>query len=329
MRAFEYASPKTKEQVVSLMGAAWGETEVLAGGTDLLDLMKDDIVAPKRLVNLKEVRDLQGIELNDATGLRLGALVTIDELSQHPETGRRYRALAQAASEIGSPQIRNMGTVGGNLCQRPRCWYFRNGFGLLARDESGKSLVLEGDNRYHAILGNSGPGYFVHPSSLAPALIAFDAKARIFGPGGSRELALEHFYHVPASDDDREHGLKPNEIITAVVLPPADGTNSATYEVRQKDAFDWPLALASVVLRVDGGKVQAARVVLGHVAPTPWRSQEAERALIGKQVSEAVAEAAGAAAVEKARDLGRNGYKIQLAKVAVKRAVLQAAGGGR
>ena len=328
MRAFEYASPTTKQQAVDLLAASWSESEPLAGGTDLVGLMKDDVVTPKRVVNLKEIRELRGIQFDAAKGLRLGALVTIEELAEHAQVRQHYGALADAASELGSPQIRNMGTVGGNLCQRPRCWYFRSGNGLLARNAAGKSLVLEGDNRYHAILGNAGPAYYVHPSTLAPALIAFGAKVRIFGPGGEREIDLEQFYRIPASDAEREHILKPKEIVTEVRVPPPGASRSATYEVRQKDAFDWPLALASVVVRLNGSQVQSARIVLGHVAPVPWRSLEAEKALAGKAVTESLAQAAGVAALEKARDLGRNGYKIQLARVAVRRAVLQAVRGG-
>lgn len=328
MRAFEYASPTTKQQVVSLLGNAFGESEILAGGTDLISLMKDEVVTPRRVVNLKDVKELQGLTLDSKAGMKLGALVTLDQLAEHPQLRQHYRAVYEAVFEIGSPQIRNMGTVGGNLCQRPRCWYFRGGYGLLGKDEGGKSLAAAGDNRYHAILGNSGAALFVHPSSLAPALIAFNAKVRIFGAGGNREVELEKFYTIPTRDGEREHDLKANEIVAEVLVPAAEGTQSATYEVRQKDAFDWPLALASVVLRLNGGKVQSARVVMGQVAPVPWRSPEAEQALIGKAVNEEVAQAAGRAAVSKARDLGHNGYRIQLASVAVKRAILQAVGGG-
>ncbi|HEV8130212.1 MAG TPA: xanthine dehydrogenase family protein subunit M [Acidobacteriota bacterium] len=327
MRAFEYTSPTTKQQVIELLGGAWGETEILAGGTDLLDLMKEDLITPKRLVNIKDIKELHGIQATKS-GLRIGAAVKIEDLVESPYVRQHYQVIADAAREIASPQIRHMATVGGNLCQRPRCWYFRSGWGLLAQDKDGKSLVLQGDNRYHAILGNSGPAYFVHPSSLAPALIACEARLQIFGPKGSREVALEKFYRAPASSDQREHTLEPNEMVAEVLVPSIAGTKSAFYEVRQKDAFDWPLALAAVVLKVNAGKVQLARVVMGHVAPTPWRSSEAEQALVGKALSEEAAQAAGNAAVENARDLGRNGYKIQLARVAVKRAVLQAAKAG-
>jgi len=326
MRAFEYASAATKQQAVSLLSGTMGDAEILAGGTDLLSLIKDDILAPKRLVNIKEIKELGGIR-SAGGGLRIGALTTIEEVADSSLVRQAYPGLAQAAAEIAGPQIRHMATVGGNLCQRPRCWYFRNGFGLLGQDKNGKSLVLEGDNRYHAILGNSGPAYFVHPSSLAPALIALNAKIRIFGPAGERDLPLEQFYTVPKSASDRENVLQAQEVLTEVVVPAAKGVRGATYEVRQKDAFDWPLALASVALKMSAGKVQSARIVMGHVAPVPWRSQEAEQALVGKGVDEASAKAAGEAAVQGARDLGHNAYKIQLAKVAVKRAILKAAKG--
>jgi len=299
---------------------------VLAGGTDLLSLMKDDVVHPKRLVNIKDIAELREIKASKS-GLRIGATVTIQELLDNAQVKRDYPALTDAAEGITSPQIRSVGTVGGDLCQRPRCWYYRAGFGLLAKDATGEPLVPSGDNRYHAILGNTGPAYFVNPSSLAPALIAYGATIRIHGSKGGREVPAEKFFVAPDSEGAREYDLKPGEIVTEIVLPAAGG-KSATYEVRQKEALDWPLAAAAVALKISGGKVTSARVVLGHVAPTPWRSTAAEEALTGKTISEDVAKAAGEAAVTGAKSLGRNAYKIQLARVAVKRAILEAAKGG-
>jgi xanthine dehydrogenase YagS FAD-binding subunit len=327
MRAFEYASPTTKEQAVGLLGATWGQTEVLAGGTDLLALMKDDVVHPKRLVNIKEIKDLHGVTA-DAQGLRIGALTTLGDLADNANVLKNYPALADALNEAASPQVRNLATLGGNLCQRPRCWYFRQGLGLLPKDESGKDLVADGDNRYHAILGNDGPAKFVSPSSVVPALIAYGAKVRLVGPKSKRELPLEKFFVTPKTEADREHDLRPNEIITEVVLPSAGGVKAAHYEVRQKEAFDWPLAVAAVALKMNGSAVQSARVVMGYVAPVPWPSPEAEQALAGKNISAEVAEAAANAAVSGAKPLGRNAYKVQLARVAVKRAILKAASGG-
>jgi xanthine dehydrogenase YagS FAD-binding subunit len=290
--------------------------------------MKDDIVAPKRLVNIKDIPELRGIKIISKGGLRIGALVTIQELADDPNVKAKFPVIAKTANEIAGPQIRNMATIGGNLCQRPRCWYYRAGFGLLAKNEKGESLVLAGDNRYHAILGNTGPAYFVSPSSLAPLFVALGASVRTYGPKGKREIPVEKFFRIPQSENEREHDLMPDEIVTEVIVPPMQGARSATYEIRQKDAMDWPLAIASVLLNMSGNKVSSARVVMGHVAPIPWRSAEAEAALAGRAINEDVAKAAGDAAVTNAKSLGRNAYKIQLARVAVKRAILEAAQGG-
>jgi len=282
MRPFEYASPTTKEQAVGLLGPTWGQAEVLAGGTDLLALMKDDVVHPKRLVNIKEIKEMSGAK-QTPQGLRIGALITLGELADNANVVKDYPALAEALNDAASPQIRNMATLGGNLCQRPRCWYFRGGFGLLPKNESGKDLVTDGENRYHAILGNNGPAKFVSPSTIVPVLVAYGASIRLIGPKGSRELPLEQFYVIPKSETEREHDLKPNEILAEVILPPPHAMKVAHYEIRQKQAFDWPLAVAAVGLTMNGSSVQSARVVIGYVAPIPWRSAEAERALGGQE----------------------------------------------
>jgi xanthine dehydrogenase YagS FAD-binding subunit len=326
MRPFEYVSPSTTKQAASLLGTTWGQTEILAGGTDLLALMKEDVIAPKRLVNLKEIKELRGVSAN-GSGLRIGALTTLVEIAENSTVKDKCPALAEAVQEAASPQIRNMATLGGNLCQRPRCWYFRNGLGLLPKDESGKDLVDIGDNRYHAILGNDGAAKFVSPSTIVPVLIAYGAKIRLEGPKGKRELPLEKFYVIPKTEKDREHDLLPNEIVTEVVVPSSEGWRVAHYEIRQKAAFDWPLAVAAVALKTDGANVQAARVVLGHVAPTPWLSSEAETALKGQNLSEQTAQKAAEAALSGAKPLRQNGYKVQLARVAVRRAILKAGGG--
>jgi xanthine dehydrogenase YagS FAD-binding subunit len=284
------------------------------------------VVTPKRLVNIKEIKELSGVSAQ-AGGLRIGVLTTLTEIAENVTIKGKYPALADAAHEAASPQIRNMATLGGNLCQRPRCWYFRNGFGLLPKDESGKELVDAGDNRYHAILGNEGPAKFVSPSTIVPVLIAYGAKIHLEGAKGKRELPLEKFFVIPKSENDREHDLQSNELVTDVVLPPAEGWKVAHYEIRQKAAFDWPLAVAAVALQGDASNVQEARVVLGYVAPTPWPSPEAAAALKGQKVSEDTAKKAADAALSNAKPLSENAYKVQLARVAVKRAILKAAGG--
>ena len=325
MRPFEFASPKTQKEVPALLGHNWGEVEVLAGGTDLLSLMKDEITTPRRLVNIKKISDLHFIE--SAGGkLRIGALATLAEIAANTHVQQHYGALAGAAGDAASPQVRNLATIGGNLCQRPRCWYFRTGHGLLAKDKDGKSLVLEGDNRYHAILGNNGPAYFVSPSTVAPVLIAYQATATILGPKGTRTVPLEKFFVAPTSEQEREHDLKPDEFITEITLPANPTPHAASYEVRQKEAFDWPYATATAALVMKGKVVESSRVVLGHVAPIPWVSIEATQEMFGKTVTPESAERAARAALARAKSLGHNNQKIHLARVAVKRAILKAGG---
>lgn len=329
MRAFDYASPTKKEQVANLLGSSWGEVEVLAGGTDLLSLMKDEVTAPRRLVNIKDIADLHGIQ-SAKDQMSIGALTTLAEIAANETVKQTYPVLAAAAGDAASPQIRNLATLGGNLCQRPRCWYFRTGHGLLAQSNDGESLVLQGDNRYHAILGNDGPAHFVSPSTVAPVLIAYGASVRLLGPRGAREIPLEKFFVIPKTEREREHNLQPNEIVTEIILPgkraPGSELRAGHYEVRQKEAFDWPYATAAVALIMNGSTVKSARIVMGHVAPVPWISTEAAQALAGKAVTQATASEAAAAAVARAKSLGQNSQKITLARVAVKRAILAAAG---
>jgi xanthine dehydrogenase YagS FAD-binding subunit len=326
MEAFEYARPKTTQEAIKLLTGTGEDAHVLAGGTDLISLMKDGVAHPKRLVSLQHLNEIKEISFREESGLRVGAGVTMEELIENASVRRHYPAIVQAAEGVRSPQIRSMGTVGGELCQRPRCWYYRAGFGLLAVYK-GKPLVPDGDNRYHAILGNSGPAYFVSPSSLAPILIALDAKVRLHGSQGAREIAVGDFFVTPKSENEREHALRAGEIVTEILVPHPGDVKMGVYEVRQKEGLDWPLAAAAAVIKLDGGKVQSARVVLGHVAPVPWPSPEAERSLQGKPVDEDTAWEAGQAALAKATPLSRNAYKVQLARVAVKRAILRAAKG--
>src|SRR5690348_438895 len=323
MQAFEYASPKSVQGAVKLLGSSWGGTEIMAGGTDLISAMKDGVVTPKRVVSLKNVKALD--EIRTSGGLRLGALVTIRQLLDSA-VRQNYPGIYQAADGVRGEQMRHMGTVGGELLQRPRDWYFRNGYGLLAQHD-GKPLIPDGQNYYSAILGNSGPAYFVNPSSLAPILIALDAKVTLHGASGQRKVELGKFYQIPKSEEEREYVIKPDEILTEITVPAASGMKTATYEIREKEGLDWPLAAAAVALQMDGNTVKSARVVLGHVAPVPWPSPEAEEALNGKELTEEAADAAGKAAVSKATPLSQNGYKVQLARVAVKRALMSAAKG--
>lgn len=322
MQNFEYASPSSLKEAMGLLGASWADAQVLAGGTDLISLMKDYIETPRRVVNIKNIKELGGITASKS-GVRIGALVTFEELMNHAAIRTQFPSLASAVRGVTSPQIRNMGTVGGDLCQRPRCWYFRTGNGLLGMKD-GKSLIPDGENRYHAIFG-SGPAYFVSASSLGPALLALGAKVKIMSAQGARELTLDKFFVTPSNETTREIALAPNEILTEIIIP-ASGLTNATYEVREKDALDWPLATASVALKMNGSSIESGHIVMGHVAATPYAAAGASQMLAGKSITEEVAEQIGQAAVKDAKPLSGNAYKVQLAKVAVKRAILEAGG---
>jgi xanthine dehydrogenase YagS FAD-binding subunit len=323
MKAFEYAAPREEGEAVGLLASRWGSTEILAGGTDLLGLMKKMVVTPERLVNIKEIESLRGISAG-SQGVSIGATTTLDDVLAAPQLDN-YPAIKQAIRGINSMQLQAQGTIGGELCQRPACWYFRSGHGLLA---DGGRMVAEGQNRYHAIFGNSGPAKFVNASRIAPALIALGAQVRVVGPGEEDEtlLPLEFFYRVPRDEHQRENVLLPNQLLTHIVLPPAEGRANATYEVRYGEGADHPLAAAAASLVITGGIVRDAQIVMGHVAPTPWVSRAAVEAIVGRQVDPFTAEVAGEAAVAAATPLSQNGYKVQLARVAVKRAILLAAG---
>jgi xanthine dehydrogenase YagS FAD-binding subunit len=322
MKSFEYAAPNKLKEASDLLGKRWGETEILAGGTDLVTCLKQGLTAPRRLVSLRNLSELAQIKAS-RKGIEVGSMVTMGALALNKEVREQFPALVTAVAGIGSAQILAMGTVGGDLCQRPRCWYFRNGFGLFAQQD-GTSLARAGENRYHAIFGNDGPALFVSASSLGPALVALGATAKIAGPNGKeRDLLVADFFQIPKSEADRETTLQPNEILTGIFIPNR-GMKNATYEVRHRHGLDWPYVTASVAFELKGGKAGQARVALGHVAPVPWTSASASQALEGAAVNETTAKACGEAAVTGAKPLSGNGYKIHLVKTAVKRAVLAA-----
>ncbi|MDX1948189.1 MAG: FAD binding domain-containing protein [Pirellulaceae bacterium] len=331
MKNFSFAAPRTEAEVLSVLSATPGETEILAGGTDLVGLLSQMILAPQRVVNILDVPSLKDIELLDGGVVSIGSAVTLDVLLAHPYLNP-YPAIQQAIDGIASLQLQCQGTLGGEMLQRPQCWFFRDGRGLLA---GGGKLAAEGDNRFHAILGNQGAAKFVSASRIAPALIALGATARVIGPGDEDEkiIPVADLFRTPRHEGERENTLLPNQLLTHILLPgykpeaQARGIlSSATYDVRHGAGPDFPLASAAAALRIDGGVVREARVVLGQVAPTPWVSTEAADMLVGWSVNETLAEAAGAAAVAQATPLSNNEYKVQLAKVAVKRAILRAAG---
>jgi len=247
------------------------------------------------------------------------------DVAEHAEIARLYPAVSAAAIEVGTPQIRNQATVGGNLNQRPRCWYFRNEEFVCFKKGGTTCFSITGENQFHAIFGG-GPSFIVHPSSLAVPFVAYGATFRVLGPSGERLIPAAEYFTPPSRNVRVENQLAPNEVLTHVILPAPGTVKSGHYEVRYKTSHDWPIAFATVVLSMNGATVRTARVVMGAVAPIPWRSQAAEQALAGKTITEATAAAAADAALQGATPLTQNAYKIQVAKTAVKRAILRAAG---
>jgi xanthine dehydrogenase YagS FAD-binding subunit len=324
MKNFSYYRPRTAEQAVALLDAKWGKTELLAGGTDLLDLQKEYIAQPEKVISLGNVAHLSGIEVVRG-GIQIRAGTKLAAIAAHEAVRKDYPALAAAAADVGGPQIQNMGTLGGNLCQRNRCWYFRDEHVPCLLKGGEKCYALDGENRYHAVFTKGHPCVIVHPSTLAPVLIALGAVATVLGPGGKRDIELAKFFQAPHATAPREHVLAPNEMVLSVSILGGSGPN-ASYEVRHKQSYDWPLVQAAVAYERDGGKAKNVRVVLGHVAPTPHIAEAAAKAMEGKEVTDETAAAAGEAACEGAKPLSQNAYKVKLIAVAVKRAFLTSAG---
>jgi len=323
VKAFAYVNPANEKDAVAALAGQSGQAMPIGGGQDLLARMKDYITQPDRLVNVK---NLDAAVTPERGGLRIGSAMKMIDVAEHAEIGRMYPAVAAAAMEVGTPQIRNQGTVGGNLNQRPRCWYFRNEEFVCYKKGGNRCFSPSGENQFHAILGG-GPTYIVHPSSLAVPFVAYDATFRLLGPRGERMVKAADYFTMPTRENvERENVLEPNELLTHVILPPPGSVKSGHYEVRYKAAHDWPIAFATVILTMNGPTVGGARIVMGAVAPVPWRSKEAEQALAGKAVTPETAAAAAEAALAKAEPLSQNAYKVQVAKTAVERAILRAAG---
>jgi xanthine dehydrogenase YagS FAD-binding subunit len=325
VKAFSYVNPKNEKEAIGALSAEPDKVMPLAGGQDLLARLKDYIAEPDRVVNVKGALDAT-VTAMPGGGLKIGAAMKIADLAEHAQVVKLYPAMALAATEVGTPQIRNQGTVGGNLNQRPRCWYFRNEEFVCFKKGGNVCFSPAGENQFHAIFGN-GPSFIVHPSSLAVPSVAYGATFRLAGPKGERMVSAADYFTMPTLQNVRtENVLAPNELLTHVILPAPGAVKSGHYEVRYKESHDWPIAFATVVIAMTGDTIKSARVVMGAVAPIPWRSQAAEAALVGKPLNEATAAAAAEAALREARPLSQNAYKVQVAKTAVKRAILHAGG---
>lgn len=309
LKPFTYQRPQTLKDVCR--AAAKPGARILAGGTDLLGCLRDGIVEASTLVSLGNLPELAGVLPSMNGQLRIGAGVTLSEISRLDLIRVKFTALAEAARSAGSPQLRNQGTLGGNLCQRPRCWYFRGDF-PCARKGGDLCFAVEGENRYHCIFGGERC-FIVHPSDTAPALIALQARVRLTGPGGTRLLPLEEFFVLPSENLQQETVLMPGEIVTEILLPvPAPGVRSTYRKIRERGAWDFALASAAVVLQRDGGTITQARVVLGGVAPKPWRVPAVEQALAGRPLTGETIRQAAKASTGGAVPLSQNRYKLLL-----------------
>jgi len=336
MRAFEWANPTTVEEAVELLMSPSPAPSTLpttapvdsdemprpmAGGQDLLSTMKTYIMRPPRVVNLKTISGLDGIVDDGKGGLKIGALVTISTLEENADVKSRYPGLVEAAHSIATPQIRNLGTVGGNLCQRPRCWYFRlENFKCLKKGGT-QCYAYTGENKYNAILG-AGPSYFVHPSDLAPMLVALDASVTIAGPDGVRTVPLEKFFTLPTVQIRRENVLKDGEIVTEVQVPAPRSATSTYLKFKERSSLDFAMAAVAVSVELSADKtVKSARMVLGGVAPIPWRVPDTETFLIGKKLDGPTTTQAAELALKGAAAMDENAYKITLTKTLVRRAL--------
>jgi xanthine dehydrogenase YagS FAD-binding subunit len=333
MKAFEWANPTSINEAAQLLNVMPASRDIdeaprpIAGGQDLLTTMKEYTSRPSRVVNLKSIRGLDRIEGDGKKGLTIGALVTLSQLEEHAAVRASFPGLAEAAHSVATPQIRNLGTVGGNLCQRPRCWYFRLEEVICLKKGGSQCYAATGENKYHAIFGG-GPSYIVHPSDLAPVLVALGASVSVVGAEGKRVIPLEKFFTLPAEGNiRRENVLKNDEIITQIQVPASGFAAHSTYlKFKERESLDFAMAAVAAALELQNKTVKQARVVLGGVAPIPWRVPDVEKFLTGKTLSTEVLAEAARRALEGAKPLEKNAYKVPLTQTLVRRALAKAGG---
>jgi xanthine dehydrogenase YagS FAD-binding subunit len=318
MKSFANVNARDLKDAVAQLGRP--NAIAVGGGSDLLGMVKEHLVEPDVLVNLKTIRGLDQVSAKGAE-INIGGLITLDTLSHEPLIRANYTVLAEAAESVATPQIRNAGTLAGNICQRPWCWYYRNNFPCF-KNGGTKCFSVAGENQFHAIFGG-GPSFIVHPSDTAPALVALDAKLRVVGPSGERIVPAAEFFTLPKVNPAKENSLSKEDVVASVHLPrAAKGTRSTYHKVLDREAWTHAVVSAAVVLEMDGQTCKRARVVLGGVAPIPWKLQKVEAMLVGQRITPELAAKAGEAAVEGANPLTKNGYKVPLAKAVVRRTVL-------
>ncbi len=320
MKNFTYLQPKDLKEATTVLQKFPQESLPYAGGTDLLGLMKDGVLEPQRLVNLKTLTGLQGISYRPGKELELGALTTISEIAENQSLAEKFPLLTQAARQVASPQLRNVGTLGGNLCQRPRCWYFRGDFPCL-RKGGDICYAVDGENKFHCVIGGR-PCYIVHPSDMAVALLAYNATVEIQSPQKSRRVNLKDFFVLPQDDYLHENILRPGEIVTRIRVPEsAPGTKALFLKVKEREVWDFATVSLAMVLVTSGKQITAARVALGGVAPVPWLEETVSRSLPGFTLGKDAPEALAGQVLKAAEPLEQNAYKVILARNLFKQAL--------
>jgi len=320
MKNFTYKKPKDLKEAGQLFGNSWKDVIPYAGGTDILGLIKDGIEQPEQVVDLKGLPGLDKIVYTPGKGLTIGAMVKIADVVEHPVIREKFAVLSQAAGEVASPQLRNQGTIGGNICQRPRCWYFRGDFHCL-RKGGDTCFAVEGRNKFHCVIGG-GPCFIVHPSDTAVALLALGASVTVFYRKKTRDVALKDFFVLPAADVTRENILKPGEIVTHILVPDAAADMRSGYvKSSEREVWDFATVSAAAVLHGNKNKVTGGRVVLGGVAPVPWLEKEVSQGLTGAVLDDGKLEQLASLALKGAEPMADNEYKIPLARNLVKRLI--------
>ncbi len=324
MKNFKIAQPHSAEQVLALLSKDDEKVSLMAGGTDLLTEIKEGVMEPDLVVDLSAIKGLAFIR-KDRDGMHIGAMTTVADLASDPAIRTDYPGLNEAALSVGTPQLRNVGTLGGNLCQRPRCWYYRDAKFVCRKKGGSQCFASRGRNKYHAIFGG-GICHIVYPSDLAPVLIALDAGAVIVSPGGEKVLPLSDFYALPSKNVRRENILNPNEFLREIRIPPAKKGDKSTYlKLRERGTWDFALASAAVKATVAGSGFSDIKIVLGGVAPIPWRLEKMEQGLMKKKLNESLINEAAGAALQEARPMEENAYKTALVETLLVRSLLSIA----
>jgi xanthine dehydrogenase YagS FAD-binding subunit len=325
MKNFEYAVPDSIEKAMEYLNTS--KATLKGGGIDLLDLMKEQLVEPSRIVTIRELDELRFLKEDTNGSFLIGPAQTLSEIAENSVINESYKALAQAAGGVASVQIRNAATIGGNLCQRPRCWYFRGADFHCLRKGGETCFALDGENQYHAIFDNANGCAIVHPSATAVALMALNAKLIVSDGKKEKEVPIEEFFVSPSQDVERENILSQHEMIISIIIP-SEMKDYITYYFKQKEkqSFDWPLADVAVALRMEGNRCLEARVVLGSAAPVPFRSAPAEQALINKTINKETAMKAAENALANSEPLELNAYKVPLFKTVIYRTICHTVG---